>query len=466
MFIGRQNELKEIKEGIKTNRFESFLIYGRRRIGKTELINESLKDSNKLVISFECIKSSLSDNLVLFKNKVLETFGETYLDFNDFSGLFEYLFKKSIDNNMVLIIDEFSFLLDEDFSIESRLATIIDTYKNKTDLKLFISGSYVTLMEKMVQYSSHSYGRYTHIMYIRPFDYYDSSFFYNEYSNEDKIMMYSVFGGVPYFNSLIDTNKSAIDNIIDLVIKKDSILEHEINEMVLIETNKISNLNKVISLISRGINKYKDIFNILQNDGNSKPDYLLNKLIDMDIITKEFPINDENNKKKTSYVFKDNLLNFYYNYLFYTSYQEYRNNPQFYYNEFIKDDFITNYIPRKFESISKEYLLRANLSYLIKPIALKIGSYSFNDAKNKINREFDVVTLDTNGYISYECKYTNQPVNMSVINEEEQQTKNLNINFYKLGFISKNGFSDNVDKTKYNLIDLNDMFSDSLKGSL
>lgn len=459
MFIGRTSELKEIKDGLKTNRFESFLIYGRRRVGKTELITESIKNEKRFIVSYECIKGSLAINLNLFTEKIRNIFNEPYVNFSNFIELFDYLFSKSLETDMILLIDEFSFLLDEDFSIESNLAVIIDKYKNKTNLKLFISGSYVTLMQKMVEYQSHSYGRYTHIMLIRPFDYYDSSLFYQEYSNEEKVMMYAVFGGVPFFNSLIDINKSALENIFDLVIKRDSILEHEINEMILVETNKIANMNSLISLIARGVNKYKDIDNNLSAMGISKPDYLLKKLIEMNIIKKTFPINDENNKKKITYVFNDNLLNFYYKYIFFSPYQEFRNNPVFFYDNFVKADFESSYLPKIFENISSEYLFRMNINYKIKPIILKIGKYFYDDAKNKVNREFDVVTLDENGYISYECKYTNSKINLNVIKEEEKQIKDLEISFYKLGFISKNGFESNIDKEKYKLITLDEIYS-------
>ena len=103
-----------------------------------------------------------------------------------------------------------------------------------------------------------------------------------------------------------------------------------------------------------------------------------------------------------------------------------------------------------------EYLFRANNNFLINPIILKIGTYSFNDFQNKTNRE---LILDKNGYISYECKFTNSKINNKIVVEEEQQTKNLNITFYKLGFISKNGFSDDVDAEKYNCISLSDFYN-------
>ncbi len=94
----------------------------------------------------------------------------------------------------------------------------------------------------------------------------------------------------------------------------------------------------------------------------------------------------------------------------------------------------------------------------MKDVILDIGTYSFDDAKKKMNREFDVVTFDKNGYISYECKYTNEMISKKVIQEEEEQVQNLDIKFYKLGFISKSGFSSDVDKQKYNCFTLDDFY--------
>ena len=459
MFIGRDNELKEIRSAIASNHFESILVYGRRRVGKTELINEALKDSKDLILSYECINSSIIENTKLFTKKIQAKFNNQYLNFNSFEDILNYIFERSINEKIILFIDEFTFLLLDNFKIESVLAMLIDQYKAKSKLKLIISGSYLSLMQKMIEYGSHSYGRFQHILLIRPFNYYDSSKFYQNYSPADKLLMYSIFGGIPFFNSLIDPSISPLDNIFNLIIKRDSILEHEINEMILMETNKISNMNYVISLIVRGIKKYSDIENNLRMNGYSKPDYILNKLIDMDILKKIFPINNESNKKKLFYKLNDNLIHFYYTFLFNSPYQEFRSNPKFFYDNFIKDDLFKTYLPKKFEDVSKEYLIKSNLEYKINPIILKIGTYFYNDAKSKTNREFDIVTLDKLGYISYECKYTNSKINNKIITEELNQTDNLDIIFYKLGFISKEGFENDVDRNKYNCISLDDFYN-------
>lgn len=461
MFIGRNEELSEIRDALKSDKFESILIYGRRRVGKSELIQESLINYDKKIIKFECRKASNSINLELLTKLIADELNNPYVSFNNFDEIFDYIFKFSINNEFVFVIDEFSFLLENDFSIESSLATAIDTYKNNSKLKLIISGSYVTLITKMLEYNSHCYGRFNHILLIRPFNYFEISKFYENYSDEDKIKIYSCFGGIPYFNSLIDPSKSADDNIINLLIKKDSIIEHEINEMILMETNKIGLLNDLIYIIGKGVHKYKDIISITKQNNFSRPDYLLNKLIEMDIIEKVTPINDKKNSKRMFFRFKDNLIHFYYKYLFNNPYSINRSNPSFFYQNFIKNDFETFYIPKKFERISMEFLLRKNFNNYFDNLIYDIGCYSYDDPKNKINREFDVVTLDELGYISYECKYTNKPLDNDAIYEEEAQTKDLkNIDFYRLGFISKSGFTDSVDKDKYICFMLSDFYKE------
>lgn len=194
MFIGRDAELQELKSALKSNKLESILIYGRHRVGKSELIRHSLVDCHLPIVNFECKKSSHILNLENLTKVFSKTFSLPNLFFKTFDVFFDFAFQYSIEHKYVLIIDEFSFLLESDFSIESSLAVAIDKYKNESKLKLILSGSYVTLMTKMIEFGSHSFGRFNHILLIKPFDYYISSLFFQNYSNVDKIKMYSVFG--------------------------------------------------------------------------------------------------------------------------------------------------------------------------------------------------------------------------------------------------------------------------------
>lgn len=455
MFIGRKEELKELKEIINSKKFESTLIKGRRRVGKTELIFEATKNVSK-VLRYECKNSTVESNLVSFSEVINKFFNIPINNyFKTFDDLFDFLFEKSVNEKFILVIDEFTFLLNNSYGIDSLLAIRIDQYHNKSKLKLIISGSEVGIIEQMTSYKAHLFGRFNHIITLYPFDYFEASLFYENYSNEDKVLMYSCFGGVAYFNSLIDPSISAIDNIKKLILKKDSIIEHEINEIILNETNKINDFNYTIELIGSGISKYKDINSCLGKD--KKPDYILSKLEKLAIIKKVFPINAPNNKKRIKYILVDNLIHFYYRFIYRNlNERNYLNVDTFF--DLIKERIYKEYIPLKFEQIANQYLIRKNINNQLKYPFHLIGTYYF-DSKNNENFQFDIVTKDSKGYISYECKYTNEKLGLNVVNEEIEATnKCKDISFYKLGFISKSGFKDNVDKDKYICIELEDFY--------
>lgn len=125
----------------------------------------------------------------------------------------------------------------------------------------------------------------------------------------------------------------------------------------------------------------------------------------------------------------------------------------------IKDKLFNNYIPHKFEDICKEYLLKRNLNNDFNPPLEKIGSFSYKYRKNKINGQFDVVTLSNNNLTFYECKYTNSLINTTIKDSFIEKLDKLNIPYKNIGFFSKNGFSDDIKNNKYLLFTLNDLFN-------
>ena len=133
-----------------------------------------------------------------------------------------------------------------------------------------------------------------------------------------------------------------------------------------------------------------------------------------------------------------------------------------FYNEFVKERLISRYLPLSFEKVTREYLIRANRKHLIDPVIYEVGTYSYNDPKKKVNRQFDVVTRDRNGYIAYEGKYTAAPVSAAVYHEEEYQIRESGISVYALGFVSKSGFEPDMKDLSDHLITLNDMYADFL----
>ena len=307
-------------------------------------------------------------------------------------------------------------------------------------MKFIICGSYVDTMKALLAKQNPLYGRVDLTIDLKPMDYYESAMFYKDFSDEDKVRLYSVFGGIPYYNRLIDSDMSVKDNIINLIASPGARLENEVSMYLSSEISKITNANEVFEALARGFSKYKDILD--QSNVSSGPTLVdvLEKLIKMDVVKKEAPINDENNKKKAGYFICDNLSLFYYKYIFRNISRMNVMDSEVFYHKYIEEDFETKHVPKVFEDICKQYLIRLNKEGKIDEVFEKIGKYYYDDPMNKKNGEFDIVTLDDKGYIFYEAKFRKEPVTESMIKEEILQVDQTGISCYKYGFISRSGF--------------------------
>ena len=463
MFIGRKEEVVKLKRFLDGDGYKAAMIFGRRRVGKTELIKQSLHGQDGTIIHCECKKVLPSLNLTMLEKEVKSILGlPSYVRFKDFDDLFNSIFDASKNRKITFVLDEFSYLpLGGNDGVDASLARIIDLRKQDgINLKIIISGSYVDLMQKILDSSSPLHGHFDLVEEIHEFDYYDAAKFFPNYSPEDKFIAYSVFGGLPYALSLIDPNLPIIENVKEQFGTDTSAAILLCQDTIAAESSKISSLNSVLTLIASGKRKYTDLISVLGKD--VRIEYALEKGIRLRFLKKIAPINDEKNKKLTFYDFNDNLLRFYYRYVFSNAAARSAMGKDLIYEAIIKDDFEKNYLPSSFESVSKEFLIRKNKAGEINPPFFKIGTYSFNDSKAKKNMQFDVVTLDKNGYTSYECKYTKEKIGLSVLQEEKEQTKESPLPFAKLGFISKSGFTSMVKDEVENCYSLDDFFTPEL----
>lgn len=456
-FIGRKNEQKRLKKVIDSNELNTTLIFGRRRVGKSELVKHVLKDYDCLKFYYECKEVSEKSNTNALSELISETLKLPKFEFNDFESILKYIFELGKERKVILILDEYPYLKKIVQGIDSIIQSLIDNYKDVSNVSFIILGSYVDIMKSLLLSSNPLYGRIDLTIDLKPMDYYDSSLFYSSFSNEDKVKLYSVFGGIPYYNRLIDSSKNVYENIIDLIASDGARLENEVSMYLNSEISKIVNANEVFLALSKGFSKYSDILS--QSHVSSGPTLVdvLDKLIKMNVVIKVNPINSNENNKKSSYYISDNLSLFYYRYIFkYLSQMKIMDSNVFF-DKYIKKDFEEQYVPHVFESICKEYLIRKNKEGKFDPILEKIGKYYYDNPKEKLNGEFDVVSLDSKGYIFYEAKFRNISINDSMIEKEIGQVSKTKLNCYKYVFISKSGFEckerDNVE-----LINLEELY--------
>ncbi len=440
-FIGREQELRKLGKLIEDDRMGLALIYGRRRVGKSELIKRALSDSKAKAIYYECKEVSGENNARSLAGLASSALGLPRLGYGDMESLLRYLFELGEKEKMVLVLDEYPYLRKAVEGMDSILQSLVDEFRERSKLTLVILGSYVETMRSLLRGSSPLYGRVDLAVALKEMDYYESSLFYPGLSNEDKIRIYSVFGGIPYYNRLIDDSKSARENIIALIASDGARLENEVSMRLSSEIAKIGNANEVFEAIAAGYSKYSDILS--QSHVSSGPTLVdvLDKLIGMEVVEKVSPINDPANRRKAQYQISDALSLFYFRYVFPNSSQMRINDPDVFYESFIEKDFESSYVPHQFERVCTQYLVRQNKERKIDPPLELIGKYYYDDPKTRTKGEFDVVSKDARGYVFYEAKFKGRPVDEKTILEEIAQVKKTGLDCYKYVFFSKSGFS-------------------------
>ena len=439
-FYGRDEQLKKLQKLIDTEELSFGLIYGRRRIGKSELMKQIIARNGEKSIYYECKQVAEATTVRDICDIVAEIFELPSLGYTDIEAVLDYVFERSRKEKIILVLDEYSYLRENVKGMDSILQTLVDKYRDTAHIKLFILGSYVDIMKSILEHSNPLYGRVDMTIDLKQMDYYEAALFYPGFSETDKVRIYSVFGGIPYYNRLVDDTKSVKQNIIDLIASPGARLENEVAMYLNAEISKMINANEVFETLARGYSKYSDILS--QSHVSSGPTLVdvLDKLIRMEVVQKTAPINDSNNRKRAGYRIADNLSLFYYRYIFkYLSQMKIMNEDVFY-AKYIEKDFEENFVPHQFEEICKQYLIRKNRMGQIEPVFEKIGKYYYDNQAEHTNGEFDVVTEDEKGYVFYEVKFRKNPITDAMIEEEISQVKATGLNCYKYVFISRSGF--------------------------
>ena len=456
-FIGREQEQKTIDNILKKKGYQGCLIYGRRRMGKTELVKHCLMDKDIPFIIYQCKESSEKDNANLLTELIKRELDIKYLHFEHFIEAVDFVFDYASEKDLYFVIDEYPYIRGLINGCDSKLQEIIDKHAMKTNLKFFLLGSSISTMEEIQNQDSPLYMRFTNSMLLKQMDYYDASKFYPSFSDEDKVRLYAAFGGVPFYNVQIDENLSVKDNIISIISGQFSGLKDFLEIYLKSELRKTNNANIVFESIAFGAFHFNDILSKSHIESSAALSAILQKLISMDLIDYVSPINDSKNKQKAGYRISDFCVRFYYNFIYRNESAHNILDDSVFYDLFIKNEFESKTVPLAFETIGKQYLIRENKKGYINPPLLDIGTYWYDNPEEKKNGQFDIVGKNQDGYVFFECKFTNEPVTDKTIEEELGQVAKTTLKPTQYGFISKNGF-DLKKEYPYIFIDLKDLY--------
>ncbi len=447
-FIGRERELSLIKE-ILGKKSAAVMIYGKRKVGKTTLIKHALESAGAEFVYYECLKSSVSDNVTNFVRELVRAgVIPLALPFSQFTDVFAYL--STLNKTLNIVIDEYPYLksMTTPEIIDSQFQNIIDQHIG--NIRLFLSGSHIGLMRDLLTEKNALYGRFSLTIQLKELDYAEASEFYPDKSVYDKVAFYAVFGGSPFVNGFIDPDKAIKDNVITTILNPNSPVSTYAEHLLISDYSNAVNAERILFAISNGRKKYGEIEEMLDMRNNGLLSKQLSALLDMDIVEKNYPINRPDDKKKISYEVCDNLLRFYYSFVYKNKSALSMLGAEAFYDEYVEKPMIT-FISHRFEEICRTYFSRLSINGKLKGV-LNIGTYYYDDSATRTNGEFDVVLKRRNAYDIYEVKFYRAPLNEKEILSEAEKIKNVKgLSLGEIGFISVSGYEDYPKG--YNLID-------------
>lgn len=461
MFIGREFEVNNLNRLYRENNFQFVVVYGRRRVGKTTLLSEFCKD--KLSIFF--VAEEYNDKIALqnFSEKILEYFDmkEFITSFESWEKAFMFLAKQAKEKQIVLVIDEFPYIVNANKSIPSLMQNLIDHHLKDTKLFVIVCGSSMSFMEKEVlSYKSPLYGRRTAQFRVEPFDFYDSSKFFPKYNFEQRLQAYGVLGGIPQYLLKFNDSIAISTNIKDKILNKSAYLYEEPKNLLKQELREPAIYNSIIEAIAKGASKINEISTRIGEEGDKCGKYL-KTLLELRIVSRETPVGEKESTRKSIYKLQDNLFKFWYRFVFDNNTLVEQEMVDYLYDKKIQSE-ISGYMGFIFEEVCTQFLIRKNRNMELPFVFDMIGKWWGNNPIKKCQEEIDILAVDKSNAFFGECKWKNEAIGMEVINGLIEKASVLNFSNKYYALFSKSGFTQGaIDYTRENrsifLFDLSDL---------
>lgn len=448
MFIGREKELKTLNNLYTSDKFEFAVIYGRRRVGKTALINEFIGD--KKSIYFMGVESNAKQNLENFSKSIIEYNSGIVVDtsFQSFQAALEYVFELSKNERIILVIDEYPYVARSSKSLASTLQMLIDKYKDTSKMMLILCGSSMSYMEdNVLAYKAPLYGRRTAQMKILPFDFEETCRYFKNFSSEDKALIYGIVGGTPQYLLQMSDKLSVEDNIKNTYLNPVSFLFEEPTNLLKQEVREPAIYTAIITAIATGASRMSEISTKVGEDTNVCTSYIKN-LMNLGIVQKETPYG-EKNSRKTIYYIEDNMFRFWYRFVLDNNSVIMRGATDRVYKQRI-EPYLSNYMGKVFEDICTQYLWKQLLEEKCPVEFNSLGRWWGNDPTEKKQAEIDIMgEQDKDTALFAECKWTNEKIDLGVLETLVKRSKlfsYINVHYY---LFSKSGFTKGcIDKAE------------------
>mgnify|MGYP002624107128 CR=1 FL=1 len=456
-FRGRVAELNALDKKYRKDGFAMTVLYGRRRVGKTMLINKFMQEHDCRNISFTAVEREESELLSMMTESVLFALAPDMvgnISFNSFENLFDYIGKQAEKGRIIFFIDEYPYLAKQCPYIQSVLQKVIDTRWKKGNLFFILCGSLVSFMkDEVLSESAPLHGRSSLELKLGPFNYYETAEFLNGYNYEEKAICYGLSNGVAKYVEQFDPSLPLEENIIGQFYSIGGYFtEEQVKTIVTSDKQSPALYNSIVSAVATGHTRNGEIASYIGSDDVTYP---LKVLVKAEVLEKRM-------SKKPYYVLNDSMLAFWFRYVSRATSLINAGNGAAYYYSNVKDH-IHDFMGKVFEKMAKEYLmLHAGKDGI--PVLTDVDEYQtsvLDEEKKPKQIEIDLLGRnDKNILLTGECKFKNTPFDNAELENFMSKIKYLPVTDPVICLFSLNGFTDSVKKNAGNcrLISIEDMY--------
>ncbi len=314
MFIGRENELSVLTRLADRGDPELFVLYGRRRVGKTELLQKFCE--GRRAVYYQAAQVREKDNLRAYRDALADGLGESIaaVEFPDWEAALEFTCERADGERIVIVIDEFPYLCEANKGLPSVLQRFWDRKGKRSTLMLVLCGSQVSFMEEQVlSEKSPLFGRRTAQRRLQPLAPPDTLGFFPKWSLHDRLLAFAILGGMPAYLRRFDDSRDLRVNLLEEVLRPEGYLFEEVQFLLRNELSSPATYNSLLAAVARGERKVGDIALTVGVDSTTANKYL-SVLRDLGLDERTIPITDPDplRSRRGSYRISDPFVAFHF----------------------------------------------------------------------------------------------------------------------------------------------------------
>jgi len=417
MFVNRVSELELLEKRYASGKAEFFVLYGRRRVGKTELLARFCEGKRSIFfVSDLGSEISLRTSLSVAVNTTLFDAEQMNAVYSTWEDLLHALAQAAQNEPLVVVLDEFPYLVSAHPPLATVLQRVWDQTLKNSQIMLILCGSYIGMMEETVLgYQAPLYGRRTAQYLLEPLQFKDARLFFPSFDLEDQVRAYAVYGGTPAYLHTLQPQQSLKENILDGILSRGSFLYDEVRFVLQQELREPRNYFAILQAIAAGKTRLNEI---KQTTGIEGATSYLDTLQQLHLVERLVPVTETQPQKSRRgiYRLKDHYLRFWFRYVHSNRSQLERGGAQIILENQVMPE-IDHFSSLTFEEVCLQFFWKAGLSGKLPFTPTHVGNWW--NAKEEI----DLIVQGGQEAMLVECKWTGKPAGIDILADLEKKAQ-------------------------------------------